>query len=107
MRKNKKIGIDYLKERCRSLEDINQRLSQLFNPKDVEWRVITKSSDSDEWYLSHQMYPGMNRESAIRTAELERRRGYDVRIQVRTCSEWTEASDMKSLIHFVEIEGSK
>lgn len=90
-------GILELQERCSALEDLNQRLVGLFNHDDIEFRVIYKAGK--EWYLSGQMYPGVNRESAIRIADYERKRGVEVRIQIRTCSYWTDATDMKSVFH--------
>ena len=90
-------GILELQERCRALEEQNQRLIGLFRHDDIEFRVVYKAGD--KWYLSGQMYPGVNRESAIRIAEYERKRGVNVRIQIRTCSEWTDATDMKSIFH--------
>lgn len=84
-----------LQERCAALEELNQRLIGLFKHDDVEFRVVFKTGG--KWYLSEQMYPGVNRESAIRIADYERKRGVEVRIQIRTCSEWTDATDMKSV----------
>ena len=86
-----------MRDRCVALQDINQRLVSLFNPRNVEWREIYKAKNSGEWYLSGQMYPGVNRESAIRMERYERKRGVDARIQIRTCSDWTDATDMNSI----------
>lgn len=88
-------GILELQKRCAALEELNQRLIGLFKHDDIEFRVVFRTGD--KWYLSGHMYPGVNRESAIRIADYERKRGVEVRIQIRTCSEWTDATDMKSV----------
>lgn len=99
--------IDSLRLKCEALEDLNRSLIALLNPSEVEWRVICREKGRSTWNLSSQMYPGCSRESAIQIYEYEISRGNRARIEIRTCSRWTAASEIASNCKAEQEEGKK